>query len=283
MKGLVLHPKPGGGYERGTAEYYFKLLAKRFQNAHKSATIHLEEYEDDSSTEFLADIAKPAFQGLDIFAYIGHGGQHDLYSANIGPRGADSLIEKLRAACNVGAVILFYACNTGRLNDSLLKTIYNNTRDKGFTLYGHSTAGRAGNNPNKTVFPPANGAMLIDQVLEDFADIPVFRKAWNQTMGNEKDNLWATFFLLDNDELFRRACAPALKRAVKANQNYMKSLGWQKQLQEIASWLEAPEGDAEELAVAIARWQLEHFSGKPKEVDGILGPGSWRALKPELT
>ena len=56
----------------------------------------------------------------------------------------------------------------------MLRKIYLETVDKGFTLYGHSSAGRAGNNPDKTVFPPSNGAMLIDECLGDLAKAPRF-------------------------------------------------------------------------------------------------------------
>ena len=282
MKGLIIYPKMDTSQAREDYldEKYFRLLARRFKKAHKQADIHLEEFDEDDSTEFLSDIG--TYRNLDLFAYIGHGGRHNLYSANIGRSRGARLVEKLRAACNDGAVIILYACNAGRLNDSLLRTIYNETIDKRFRLYGHSTAGRAGNNPNKTVFPPANGAMLIDQVLGGFAGVRRFRQAWNQTLGNENDDLWATFFLLSDHELLRRACAPVLKRAVRVNRAYMNSLGWKSELDRIYRWLDVTERDEEELALGIARWQLRHFAGSPNEVDGILGKTSWKKLQPEL-
>jgi hypothetical protein len=283
MKGLVVYAKADltQAREDYIDERYFRLLARRFRRAHPGAEIHLEEFDEDDSAEFLSDIEKPAYQGLDVFAYIGHGGQNALYSADIGGSDAGDLAGRLSAACNNGATIIFYACNAGRLNESLLRTIHLNTLDKGFWLYGHATAGRAGNNPNKTVFPPSNGAMLIDEALGDLAQVPRFQRAWNYTMGNEADDLWATFFLLSNDELLRRACRSVLRQAVAANRTLMKSLGWQASLDRIRALLGVSAGDEEGLAIGIANWQFQHF-GETTEVDGILGRRSWQAMQPEL-
>jgi hypothetical protein len=283
MKGLVVYAK--ADLTQARADYiderYFRLLARRFRRAHPGAEIHLEEFDEDDSAEFLSDIEDPAHQGLDVFAYIGHGGQNALYSADIGSSDAPDLAAKLSAACNNGANIIFYACNAGRLNESLLRTIHLSTLDKGFWLYGHSTAGRAGNNPNKTVFPPDNGAMLIDEALGDLAGVPLFQRAWNYTMGNEADDLWATFFLLTYDELARRACRSVLRRATASNRTLMKSLGWQSSLARIHELLEVSPGDEEGLAIGIANWQFQHFENTT-EVDGIMGRRSWQAMQSEL-
>ena len=282
MKGLVLYPRvnPQEARELSLDESYFRQLARRFRRAHGAANISIEEFDEGDTTEFMADIGKSGYQGLDVFAYIGHGGRHALYSASVneGADGAD-LIAKLCATCNQGAVILFYACNAGQLNDSLLRTIYLGTIDKRFRLYGHSSTGRAGNNPNKTVFPPPNGAMLIDECLGELAAVPRFRRAWNYAMGNELDDLWATFFTMTNDQLLRRACHTVLNRAVTANRAEMRMAGWGSNLDRVRSAVGVPNTASEEdLAIAIARWQVRHFANK-HEVDGILGRNSWRVMQ----
>lgn len=284
MKGLVLYPKADLTQPRDSYldERYFRLLARRFQAAHASADIRLEEFDEDDSEEFFGDLGNPDYQGLDVFAYIGHGGQQYLYSADVGGASAiGRLATALTEACNDNAVIVFYACNAGRLNDSILRTVYLSTIAKRFRLYGHSTSGRAGNNPNKTVFPPANGAMLIDACLGDLARAPRFRRAWNYSFGNEADDLWATFFLLTDEQLLRRACRPVLARAAAANRIQMRSLGWNLHLDRIYALLGVSERDEEALALGIARWQIQRFS-EPSEADGILGRNSWQRMQQEL-
>lgn len=282
MKGLVLYPRvdPAQDKEDSLDEAYFRLLARRFRRAHGAADIRLEEYAEDDTAEFMADIAKAEYHGLDLFAYIGHGGTSALYSADVDS--ADeitALTNALRAACNDDAVIIFYACNAGRLNDSILRTVYLNTIDKRFRLYGHSSTGRAGNNPDKTVFPPANGAHLLDECLGSLASAPRFRRAWDYTMGNESDDLWATFFTLSHDALLRRACGSVIRRAVTANRRQARTAGWSAHLDQVHSavGVGATASD-EDLAVAIARWQADHLDS-PGEVDGILGPTSWRVMQ----
>ena len=265
-------------------ERYFRSLARRFRRANPHADIHLDAFDEDDSAEFLADIKKPAYQGLDLFVYIGHGGQQRLYSADWGSRRdieASDIAERLRAACNDGAVIIFYTCNAGRLNNSLLRNIHALTIGKNFRLYGHSTSGRAGNNPNKTVFPPTNGAMLIDVCLGNLAHAPRFRRAWNYSMGNESDDLWATFFSLSNDELLRRACRTVIRRAVARNRTFKRTLGWQSKLDKINALLRLTDGDEETLAIGVAIWQYQKF-GDSRSVDGIIGPNTWRRMQPEL-
>lgn len=284
MKGLILCPKVDRtqAAEEYLDENYFRLLAQRFKRANRHMEINIEDFVEDDSAEFLSDIEKPAYQGLDLFVYIGHGGRRNLYSAGISEASdAPQLAEKLTAACNDGAVIIFYACNAGKLNDSLLRTIYLSTLDKGFVLYGHSSAGRAGNNPDKTVFPPANGAMLIDECLGELAQAHRFRNAWNYAMGNEADDLWATFFSMSYDELLRRACRSVLRRAVAANAIHMNSLGWKSRLDDIRTLLGLDNTEDVGLAIGIARWQFRNFSNK-REVDGILGQNSWRRMQQRL-
>lgn len=282
MKGLVLYPKvnPDEDADSSLDEAYFRLLARRFRRAHGAADIHLEEFDEGDTTEFMADIGKADYQGLDLFAYIGHGGRHALYSASIqSDDQVAALTTAIRAACNNGAVILFYSCNAGRLNDSVLRRIHLDTIDMNFRLYGHSSSGRAGNNPDKTVFPPANGANLIDQVLGDLASAPRFRRAWDYTMGNESDDLWATFFTLSNDALLRRACRAPIRRAVAANRNQRRSVGWGDRMAEVRRIVGVADTSSEEdLAVAIARWQTQNLPS-PHDVDGVLGRGTWRVMQ----
>lgn len=285
MKGLVSYPRVDTSQDRSEYidERYFRLLASRFRRANRHAVIHLDAFDEDDSAEFLADIEKPEYQGLDLFAYIGHGGQHQLYSADWGRRDIEAadIAQKLRAACNDGAVIIFYACNVGKLNNSFLRDIHALTIDKGFRLYGHSTSGRAGNNPNKTVFPPANGAMLIDVCLGDLANAPRFRRAWNYSMRNESDDLWAIFYSLSNDELLRRACRTVIRRAVTRNRAFGRTLGWQSMRDDIKALLGLTDGDEEAFAISVARWQYQRL-GLSRNIDGIIGPNTWRQMKPEL-
>ena len=285
MKGLISYPRADTSQDRWEYldERYFRILARRFRRANPHADIHLDAFDEYDSEEFLADIEKPAYRGLDLFAYIGHGGQQQLYSADRGRRDieASDIASRLRTACNDGAVIIFYACNVGRLDNSLLRDIHALTIDKDFRLYGHSTTGRAGNNPNKTVFPPTNGAMLIDVCLGDLAHAPRFRRAWNYSMGNESDNLWATFFSLSNDELLRRACRTVIRRAVARNRTYRRTLGWQSRLDDINTLLGLTNGDAEAFAIDVAHWQYQKI-GRSRNVDGIIGPNTWRRMQPEL-
>ena len=86
MKGLILYPKADLTQDRDDYidERYFQLLARRFRRAHPHADIYLEEFDEDDLSEFLADMAKPVHRGLDLFAYIGHGGGQYLYSADMG-------------------------------------------------------------------------------------------------------------------------------------------------------------------------------------------------------
>ena len=90
-------------------------------------------------------------------------------------------------------------------------------------------------------------------------------------MGNESDDLWATFFLLSYDELLRRACRSVLRAATRANRTYMKSLGWQSRLDRIYELLGVSEREEEKLAIGIARWQDRTFNDK-SGVDGISAP-----------
>ena len=294
MKGLVIHAKPN--FRQDKADYldekYFRLLARKLKSAHPHADIHIEDFEEDNSTEFMADLAKPEYTGLDLFAYIGHGGTQAIYSAdwNRNDITATDIANRLEVSCNNDAVILLYACNMGRLSNSFAKTIYDLTVHKRFRIYGHASSGRAGNNPDKTVFPPANGAMLIDVCLGDLANAPRFSRAWRATMGNERDNLWATFFTLTNNELLHRSCRSVIERAVRANRRYMRTLGWQSRLSDIYSKVGITDPyvllgmltlDDEELAVSIARWQYPIF-GRTNDTDGILGPTSWRHIQREL-
>ena len=285
MKGLISYPRVDTSQDRSDYidERYFRLLARRFRRANPHMDIHLDAFDEDDSAEFLADIEKPAYQGLDLFAYIGHGGQHRLYSADWGSQdiAASDIAKRLRSACNNGAVIIFYACNTGRLNDSLLRDIHALTIDKNFRLYGHSTSGRAGNNPNKTVFPPTNGAMLIDVCLGNLAHAPRFRRAWDYSMRNESNDLWATFFSMSNDALLRRACRPVIRRAVASNRTYKRTLGWQSRLDQIKALLGLTNDDEEGFAIGVARWQYQKLGGV-SGVDGIIGPNTWRQMQPEL-
>ena len=275
-KGLVIYPKGDGGDAN-----YFRLLARRFKRAHPQAEISLENFDEFDEDEFLADLRKPSHKELDIFAYIGHGLTNSLLSAGVSSRREKKgFADRLRVACNNGAVILIYACNCGDLGDSLLSYLHRNTLGKRFPLYGHSTSGRAGNNPNKTVFPPEGGAKLIDQVLGPLAKARRFRAAWNETFGNESNDLWATFFLLTNEQLLRRACASALRTAATANSRRMRDVGWHGEVDRIYRFLGVTEQNEEELALAIARWQVNHFNAD--EVDGILGCNSWPVMRPQL-
>jgi hypothetical protein len=283
-KGLILYPKADRTQLRAfySDEVYFRNRARHFKRANPSWKIHLESFDEDDSAEFLSDMEKSKYKNLDLFAYIGHGGPDDLYSADIGgASGATNLATRLTAACNNGAVIIFYSCNSGSLSDSLLRDVYLQTLSKGFTLYGHNSAGRAGNNPDKTVFPPSGGAMLIDEALGVLAGAPSFRRAWNARMRNEVDTLWATFFLYSNDELLRQACRSPIRRAVRRNSAYGRTLGWNSELTQIRTLVGVTTTDADDLAIGIARWQFDHFIRKVN-VDGILGPKSWRLMKPLL-
>jgi hypothetical protein len=252
-------------------------------------------------------MSKPEYRELDVFAYIGHGGRHNLYSADVGgTSGANQIATRLTNACNNGAKIIFYACNSGRLGDSILRNIHNLTTSKGFRLFGHSTAGRAGNNPNKTVFPPANGAMLIDESLGVLAGARKFRRAWNERFGNESDNLWATFFKMSNEELLETASRSVLARARRSNLRWMRRLGWDENLGpiliEVATdrdrrlrelmpsyltpanlrsvYINSQEAQTK-FATAVARWQFSRYQNK-NDVDGIIGPNTWRRLQAEM-
>jgi hypothetical protein len=313
MKGLVLHSRVehSAAVHGYTDVHYFRDLARRFRRINSDWDIHIEQFDEHDETEFLADIAKPEYRNLDVFAYIGHGGQHNLYSSSIGGAAETaSLATNLTNACNNNAAIIFYACNAGKLGDSILRDVYNLTTAKNFKLYGHSTLGRAGNNPNKTVFPPANGAMLIDRCLGELASAPKFRTAWNQRFRNEADSLWARFFRLTEQQLFEEACRDVLRRARRGNQRYMTSLGWGNRLadifplimpaldaavagplqafravfpshmtaQSIYAALISSEAGQTQFAIAVAHWQFGTFDN-PRNVDGIIGPGTWRRLQ----
>ena len=285
MKGLITYAKPDFSQDRSDYldEKYFRLLARKFRKAHPHADIHLEEFEEDNSDEFLADLQKPSYTNLDLFVYIGHGGRNRLYSADWGEQDITPALiaTRLKAACKDGAVIIFYACNVGRLNNSFLQTLYSLTIGKHFRLYGHNSSGRAGNNPDKTVFPPSNGAMVIDVCLGDLANAPKFRRAWRAAIGNEADDLWATFFTLTNDELLHRSCRSVIDRAVRVNRIYKQRLGWQSKFMEITRLLGLAMPTEQAFAAAIARWQYRHFGGT-NDVDGILGRNSWRLMQAEL-
>jgi hypothetical protein len=274
-KGLVIYPRGEGGDAK-----YFKMLAKQFKRAHVQTEISVESFGEWDEDEFMADLKKPAHSGLDIFAYIGHGLTNSLYSASISKNERSDFAERIRESCNDGAVVLIYACNCGDLGDSLLSHLQRTLQDKHMTFYGHHTSGRAGNNPDKTVFPPAGGAKLIDHVLGPLARSRRIRNAWRDTFGNESDDLWATFFLLSNEALTLRACASALKSAAAANNRLMREVGWSNDADKLYRFMGVANGKAEELALAIARWQAGNMSAG--EADGILGRQTWTALQPKL-
>ncbi|MEZ6127920.1 MAG: hypothetical protein R3C59_04515 [Planctomycetaceae bacterium] len=280
MKGLVTYYRKAAGSTDEREGTYAKWLARRFKRAHRRSRIHLESFENHDRDEFLSDIEK--YSDLDIFAYIGHGYSNGLLSANLNSSHLDALVSRLRNACRPGAVILFYACNAGSLNDSLLRKVYLQTRDLRFRLYGHNTAGKAGPNPEKTMFPPADGVLLKRHILGSLVDAPKFRRAWDQTMGDDFNDLWATFFLYEDHELLKRSCAPLLRRAVRANHVSMKKHGWKDQLPQIRRLLHLTSNDKDELALGIANWQLNNFDSTT-EVDGILGRRSWAKMQSQLS
>jgi hypothetical protein len=274
-KGLVIYPRGEGGDAN-----YFKLLARRFKNAHREAEIHLENFGEYEAAEFQSDLKKSDYTNLDIFAYIGHGGTNNLYSADVGRNGRAKLATRLSEICNDDAVILLYACNCGNLGDSMLGYLYRHTLEKRFTFYGHHSAGRAGNNPDKTVYPPSDGAKLIEHVMGPLAKSPRLRAAWRATFGNEQDDLWATFFLLSHEDLIRRACKPALAAAGVANNRRKREVGWEPELNKIYPYLGVSVRSDEELALGVARWQAANM--KPADADGILGRMTWAAMQPKL-
>ena len=292
MKGLVVYSDVGSDQDvpEFTDKKYFRLLAGRFQRANSDADIDIETFDENDSGEFFRDLRNADYQSLDVFAYIGHGGTHNLYSASVGPRSTQTLADTLIASCNDDAVILFYACSSGTLNDSIANTLYRATISKRFRIYGHSTLGRAGNNPNKTVFPPQGGSMLIDAILGDLSDGHAFRRAWNDTFGNESDDLWATFFRLTDEELLHRACKPAIDRAMRSNRRYMSSLGWHNRIDDIFALCRLipprnssnmSEEDQRRLVLGVGQWQADTFTSG-RDIDGVLGPGTWRAMQREL-
>jgi hypothetical protein len=275
-KGLVLYPKGDGPQEQ-----YFAVMARRFKRAHVHSSIALEDFDEYDSTEFLADLNKATHQGLDILAYIGHGTSDSLLSASVGSdTEVGGLVDRIRTACNDGASIILYACNCGSLSESLLNKIHRETLPKKFSLYGHNSSGPAAGNPDKTIFPPDGGAMLIDQVLGPLAKARRFETAWRQAMGNEWGDLWATFFLLSNEELLQRTCGSVIRGAASANRRLMKDVGWDQELDRIYQFLGIAERNEEKLALGIARWQVNYFGGD--EADGRLGTNSWRAMRPQI-
>lgn len=275
-KGLVVYPRG-----EGDAEKYFAILARKFKRAHRDIDITLEDFGDGDAEDFKADLSKPAYTGIDVFAYIGHGMSTYLLSANGDTDDArKTLADRLKAICNDNAVILILACNCGDLGDSLLGYLYGKTLGRNFTFYGHTSSWKAANNPDKSIFPPAKGEDLSVRILGDLAKSKRFKDAWWASFDNESDSFWATFFLLDNAKMLRRACKPALRAAAVANERHMREVGWSGEVDAIRRFLGVVDKSGEELALAIANWQA--INVKPEDADGILGRVTWAKMKPML-
>lgn len=294
-------------------ELYMQNLARRFARVNRDQyNVTIENFAEAGTPEFFSDIARHA--NLAVFAYIGHGMPNALASASVNTRAEITrLANTLGRICKRNAVIIFYACSAGRLGNSITQSLHDLTHARGFTFYGHSTSGRAGNNPNKTVFPPAKGAMLVDRVLGDLANAPRFRRAWNASFGNESKPLWARFWRMSEQQLLETACESQLARARRANTRLMARLGWSARLSEIirlimparASKLQwqarvmrslfppflpsraiynallLSEARQNQFAIAVARYQMARTI-RESTVDGILGQTTWAMMQAEL-
>jgi phosphatidylserine/phosphatidylglycerophosphate/cardiolipin synthase-like enzyme len=93
--------------------------------------------------------------------------------------------------------------------------------------------------------------------------------------------------LLDPENLVAEAPAIDLHKAVTANQQYSRTI-WNGQMQNILDYffskgfVSSRTQDQVHFAEGIAKWQATQFTNK-RDIDGILGPTSWKLLKPLLS
>jgi phosphatidylserine/phosphatidylglycerophosphate/cardiolipin synthase-like enzyme len=93
--------------------------------------------------------------------------------------------------------------------------------------------------------------------------------------------------LLDPENLVAESPVIDLHRAVTANQQYGSTI-WNDQMQHILDYffskgfVSSRLKDPVQFAEGVAKWQATQFTNK-RDIDGILGPASWKLLKPLLS
>lgn len=130
---------------------------------------------------------------LDMLAYFGHGLPNALSSAGFqNDMHRQDFIKTVRRVATRNFRFLIYGCSAGApagFGSKVADALGGDVR-----VYGHTTAGRGVQNPNMRQYPPCpSGKWVIDP-----SDAPLFR-AWSQSL--ESTTLWATFFLVPEEEL----------------------------------------------------------------------------------
>ena len=118
-----------------------------------------------------------------------------------------------------------------------------------------------------------------------FIDLPVRETTSLHSM---QDEWMLESPLIDPEYLQGEAPSFNQRHAVSANQQFAKTL-WNSQMQTILDYFFSKGfissnhlQDPVPFAEAIAKWQATQFKNK-QDIDGILGPASWKLLKPLLS
>lgn len=201
MNGFViapLHNKPG----RHDATGAFHLGARRFAALHGLPNPVF--FENEGSAESVArgflNHIDAAQGGWDVFAYFGHGDSNALGSAHVAKRyGAKVLADKIRPKATNGIVILLYACNTGK-EDGFASWLADELSDLNPWVYAHvPPPGHTFTNANVVYYPGGN--WVIEKGHRLWRD-------WYHDMHSEKNDLWARFPFMTQDEIEAELEAP---------------------------------------------------------------------------
>lgn len=202
MNGFIMapsHNKPG----RHDATGAFHVGAAAFQRVHSLPPwVRFENTEDSRTADakgFLKLIQdQPG--GWDVFAYFGHGDSNALGSADVrGRKGATALADALRPKCNVGVIIMLYACNTGAPG-GFAQWLAEDLANLGATVYAHvPPPGHTFQNANVVVYP--GGAPVVPR------SSPLWRD-WYRDMHAAGNELWARFPFMTAKELEAELTAP---------------------------------------------------------------------------
>lgn len=202
MNGFIMapaHNKEG----RSDATGAFHVGAKIFQKVHKLPDWVKFENDETSRTAdrqgFLDLITKqPA--GWDVFAYFGHGDSNALGSADVrGRTGATALADTLRPKLNRNAVVLLYACNTGKPG-GFAEWLASDLSDLNVKVYAHlPPPGHTFMNANVVCYP--GGQYVVAPKTPLWGD-------WYRDFHSQGNDLWARFPFMSQQEIEAELTAP---------------------------------------------------------------------------
>jgi hypothetical protein len=185
--------------------------AQKFANAFKGSFRKFNNLPGESKKSFLKTIVDEAPNGLDLFAYFGHGWNTQLGSAGINTDGdIDQLAEILKKKLNPGAIIILYACYAGIENGFSTK-LQKKLGGYNIWIYGHSTLGHSFANPDVTEVQEARNPRFRRLYP---ASSPL-RSPWNEAL--HYTDMWIRFPVMWDEYIDRELYAIRLLGRWKVN------------------------------------------------------------------